>query len=157
MKTIKFAIIGLTLMLSGCVAATGPKLVPLEIQNLQTRSFENELDVVFPSVISVFQDLGYTIKSADKYTGLITAVSTAVSDEATKFWLGTTHISQTSATAFIEEIGKTTRVRISFVAITKKSNYYGRSDENEVPVYIAEVYVNAFDRIDNAIFVRSVD
>ena len=141
-------------MLTGC-ATTGPALTPLEIQSLQTREYEQGKNIVFPSVMSVFQDLGYTIKSADKDTGLITAESAAKSDAASKFWLGISDVSQTSATAFIEEIGKITKVRLNFVTSSKKSYGYGQSDRQDTPILNAEVYKNAFERIENAIFVRS--
>ena len=107
--------------------------------------------------MSVFQDLGYTIKSANKDTGLITAESAAKSDAASKFWLGISDVSQTSATAFIEEIGKMTKVRLNFVTSSKKSYGYGQSDRQDTPILNAEVYKNAFERIGNAIFIRSAN
>jgi hypothetical protein len=155
MKTIKFAIIGLILVLSGCATTSAPTLTPLEIQSLQTREYEHGKNIVFPSVISVFQDLGYTVKSADKDTGLITAESAANSDTASKFWLGISNVSQTSATAFVEEIGKITKVRLSFVTSNRKSYGYGQSDQQDTPILNAEVYRNAFERVESAIFVRS--
>lgn len=157
MNIIKFAIIGLVLVLTGCATTSAPMLTPLEIQNLQTREYEHGKDVVFPSVLSVFQDLGYTVKSADKDTGLITAESAAKSDAASKFWLGISNISQTSATAFIEKIGKITKVRLNFVTSSKKSHGYGQSDRQDTPILNAEVYKNAFERVENAIFVRSAN
>lgn len=157
MKTIKLAVIGLFLVLAGCATTSGPTLTPLEIQSLQTHEYEQGKAIVFPSVLSVFQDLGYTIKSADKDTGLITAESAAKSDAASKFWLGVSNVSQTSATAFIEEIGKFTKVRLSFVTSNKKSYGYGQSDRQDTPILNAEVYKNAFERVENAIFVRSTN
>lgn len=157
MKTIKFAIIGLVLVLAGCATTSAPTLTPLEIQSLQTREYEHGKDIVFPSVLSVFQDLGYTVKSADKDTGLITAESPAKSDAASKFWLGISNVSQTSATAFVEEIGKITKVRLNFVTSNKKSHGYGQTDRQDTPILNAEVYKNAFERIESAIFVRSAN
>jgi uncharacterized lipoprotein len=155
MKTTKLAIIWFFAVLSGCVSPVGPTLTPLEIQSLQTREYEHKKDVVFPSVISVFQDLGYTIKSADKATGFITAESAAKSDFASKFWLGVSNVSQTSATAFIEEIGKITKVRLNFVTSSKKSSAYGQTDRDDTPILDAETYINAFERVESAIFLRS--
>lgn len=155
MKSLRFAFIGLVLLFAGCATTKAPTLTPLEIQSLQTREYERGTDVVFPSVISVFQDLGYIIKSADKETGLITAEGTAKSDQASKFWLGVAKVSQTSATAFIEDIGKMTKVRLNFVVSKKTSSSWGRSDREDTPILDASVYNNAFERIENAIFVRS--
>jgi len=157
MKFLKFALIGLILVVAGCVSTKAPTLTPLEIQSLQTREYEHEKDIVFPSVLSVFQDLGYIVKSADKDTGLITAESAAQSDAASKFWLGVSNVSQTSATAFIEKIGKITRVRLNFVTSSKKSYGYGQSDRQDTPILNVEVYKNAFERVESAIFVRSAN
>jgi len=155
MNNLKFTLISAFIVLTGCVAPSGPTLTPMEIQSLQTREYEDRKDIVFPSVISVFQDLGYTIKNADKDTGLITAESTSKSDFATQFWLGITKVSQTSATAFIEEIGNFTRVRLSFVVSDSSSSIYGQTNRNDTQIFDAEIYRNAFERVENAIFVRS--
>jgi len=144
-----------TLLLSACANSVGPQMTPLEIQSMQTRDFENRKEVVFASVMSVFQDLGYTIKTADLETGLITAQSAAQSTGMSKIFLGYTKVTQTSANAFIERIGSKTRVRLNFVEGEKSSMIYGQTDEEETPILDAQVYQNAFEKIDNAIFVRS--
>ena len=150
-------VVSLALVLAGCVLPEEPQLAPLEIQSLQTREFEAEKDVVFASTMSVFQDLGYIVNSADIETGFITAESTADSSEAAKFWLDMTSVSQTSATAFIERIGDFTRVRLNFVLRTTTSESSGQVDRSDRPILDAEVYQNAFERIDSAIFVRSAN
>ena len=145
----------ITILVSGCATAPQSTLTPMEIQALQTRSYEFKKDIVFPSVMSVFQDLGYTVNSANKDTGLITAESATSSDAASKFWLGITDVSQTKATAFIEQIGSNATVRLNFVTTSKKSGIYGQSDRQDTPILDGNVYQNAFERIENAIFVRS--
>ena len=144
------------LFLVGC-ETTKPtvNLTPLEIQSMQSRSYDHPKDVVFPSVMSVFQDLGYSINSADMATGLITAESTAASNKALKFWLGITKVSQTKANAFIEEISGQTKVRINFVIINKKSFGYGQTDREDNQILTPEPYQNAFEKIENAVFIRS--
>ena len=87
----------------------------------------------------------------------ITAESAAKSDAASKFWLGISNVSQTSATAFVEEIGKITKVRLNFVTSNKKSYGYGQSDRQDTPILNADVYKNAFERVESAIFVRSAN
>ncbi len=146
----------LFILLTGC-ETTNPKvkLTPLEIQSIQSRSYEHSKDVVFPSVMSVFQDLGYSINSADINTGLITAESAADSDKKLKFWLGITKVSQTKANAFIEKIGNETKVRINFVVINKKSFGYGQTDREDEQILNPQPYQNAFEKIENAIFIRS--
>tara|TARA_B100001250_G_C19628634_1_gene712729 strand:- start:129 stop:605 length:477 start_codon:yes stop_codon:yes gene_type:complete len=155
MKKIYLLLPFLFILISGC-ETTKPtvNLTPLEIQSMQSRSYDTGKDIVFPSVMSVFQDLGYSINSADINTGLITAESTADSDKKSKFWLGITKVSQTKANAFIEEIGSETKVRINFVVTKKKSDWYGQTDREDDQILSPEPYQNAFEKIENAIFLR---
>ena len=139
----------------GCSTTNTPKMTPMEIQSLQTRDFETSKDIAFPSVVSVFQDIGYTISSADIASGLIVAESTADSDFASKFWLGVTNVKQTKANAFVEQIGEMTKVRINFVNTQTTSNWYGQDDRQDNQILEADPYRNAFEKIENAIFVRS--
>ncbi len=141
-------------LFSGIANAEQVELMPLQIQNIQTREYEKGVDIVFPSVVSVFQDLGYIIKTADKYSGFINAESP--SQGKNRFWGGanTTH---TAATAFIEKIGKITRVRLNFVDIFVKSSDSGSEKRNDTPILDATIYRNAFERIENAIFIRSAN
>tara|TARA_B100001057_G_scaffold58341_1_gene51734 strand:+ start:556 stop:1032 length:477 start_codon:yes stop_codon:yes gene_type:complete len=156
MKKIYILLPILFVFITGC-ETTKPKvnLTPLDIQSMQSRSYEHSKDLVFPSVMSVFQDLGYSINSADINTGLITAESAANSDKALKFWLGITKVSQTKANAFIEEIGNETKVRINFVVTKKKSFGYGQTDREDEQILTPQPYQNAFEKIENAIFIRS--
>lgn len=131
-----------------------PQMTPLEIQSMQTHSFGASKDVVFRSVVSVFQDLGYSINSADEKTGFISAQGLAKSSAASKFWLGISEVTQTKATAFIEDISHKTQVRLSFVNLNRSSSAYGQSDQKDNQILDAKVYQNAFDKIENAVFVR---
>lgn len=150
---LSFSIILLTL--TGCMMEPEVKLTPLEIQSMQTRTYNHKMDVVFPSVMSVLQDIGYSINTADIQTGLITGESAAESDKASKFWLGISNVSQTKANVFIEELNSETSVRVNFVTTNKKSFGYGQTDREDVQVLSPEPYQNAFEKIENAIFVRS--
>ncbi|MDH5355328.1 MAG: hypothetical protein OEY09_12865 [Gammaproteobacteria bacterium] len=146
----------LILPLAACVAPSKPSLTPLEIQALQTREYEESVDTVFASTISVFQDLGFIVKSADKLSGFITAEGTAKSETAASwFFLVLPNVKQTHATAFIERIGKLTKVRLNFVVTSERSIGWGMTERNDTPVLDSEVYQNAFERIENAIFIRS--
>ena len=90
--------------LSGLSFETKPPLTPLEIQSIQQREYESTKKIVFASAVSVFQDLGYTIKSADITTGFITAESAAKNNLGAQFF-GYSEVKSTfRATAFIEEI-----------------------------------------------------
>ncbi len=159
--------------MTGCVGPQQqkPPMTPLEIQSLQTREFESPKKIVFASVVSVFQDLGYTIKNADLTTGFINAESAAqnasIGPEAEIFIgvlggvLGgqpaqtTQNVEQTVATAFIEEIGDRTRVRLNFVTTRQSSSAQGQNSRRDTPILDVRIYTNAFERIENAIFIRS--
>ena len=151
----------------GCTPP-GPALTPLEIQSLQTREFEHDKAIVFASTMSVFQDLGYIVSSADLDTGLITTESPATSDRAAfparftilpelMIWSDVTRVMQTKATAFIEQIGTRSRVRLNFVVTRQASSPHGQTSRQDTPILDAAIYQNAFERIANAIFVRAGD
>ena len=142
----------------GCVNMMPPEPTPLELQTLQSREYAEDKQVVFSSVMSVLQDLGYTPTSADLETGFISAESAAqggfnlldlLVDDAT--------VVQTRATAYIERIGDSTRVRLSFVEVRSTSSVGGQTDRRDVQVLDPVVYQNAFERIEQAVFVRSAN
>ena len=56
---------------------------------------------------------------------------------------------------FIEEILGKTKVRINFVSTNKKSFGYGQTDRQDKQILAPQAYQNAFEKIENAIFVRS--
>ena len=145
----------LFLTLSACQMEPEINFTPLEIQSMQSRSYDKSKDIVFPSVMSVLQDLGYSIKTADIKTGLITAESTAKSNAAMKFWLGIAEVTQTTADAFIEEINGKTKVRINFINMVKQSSSWGQDDRQDKQILDPAPYQNAFEKVENAIFVRS--
>ena len=149
-------IVSLVLGLAAC-ASSGPQMTPLEIQSMQTRSFEHPKEIVFRSVISVFQDLGYTLQDADLETGLITAESAADSKRWFQAFTGSSKVEQTRATAFVEQIRDTSRVRLNFVEVEKTSSSWGRDDRDDTPILLAEPYQNAFERIETAVFMRIGD
>ena len=172
-NVVKLLLLFLFLSVSGCAdlldeGEDRPKLTPLEVQSLQKRDLETNKDIAFASVVSVFQDLGYTIVSADKDTGFITAESLAdsredsdainlildiLADEDGEYDVTTL---QTKATAFVEEFAKDrTGVRLSFVTSQNRSGVDGQASKQDKQILDAELYRNAFDRIENAIFVRT--
>jgi len=129
----------------------------MEIQAMQTQEFETSKKVAFASVVSVFQDLGYIIDSADIDTGLITANSPS---DSKKDWLftGNTYTSKTRATAFVEPVQQErARIRLNFVAVNHTSSAWGQGSQEDQPILDQEVYRKAFSKIDEAIFVRSAN
>ncbi|WMS88417.1 hypothetical protein [Pleionea litopenaei] len=156
---INICVIALMVSLTSACKTTGmtSSLTPLEIQSLQTREYESTKKIVFPSVISVFQDLGYTIENADIETGLIKSMSATKNNGFLTFMTGATENTQTVANAFIEEIGGIVRVRLTFVTRTRSSSAYGAQDQSDHQILDAKPYQNAFERIENAMFIRSAD
>jgi len=142
--------------LAGCVAsAKRPEMTSLQIQAIQLKEYESTKEIVFPSVVSVFQDIGYIISNADLETGIITAESAAENNPAMAVFLGVSVVKQTKVTAFVEQIGSTTRVRLNFVEIEKSSSGYGQNDRKDMPILDTKIYQNAFNKIGDAIFIRS--
>jgi len=151
------------MILAGCLALVGcastPEATPtsLQVQAYQTKEFEADKSIAFASVISVFQDLGYIVQSADKDTGFITAASPA--GNKTNFWEafgGVSSSGQTKATAFVEQIrpGFTT-VRLNFVDTKSSSSIYGQQAQKDTPITDPKPYQIALGKIEDAIFIRA--
>lgn len=64
----------------GCAVQQKSTKTSLELQAIQAKEFETTKKIAFASVLSVFQDLGYIIGSADFDTGFITAKSQQIAD-----------------------------------------------------------------------------
>ncbi len=144
-------LIFLTLSVSGCVQNYKSAKTSMELQAIQAKNFETNKKIAFASTMSVFQDLGYTIGTADFDTGLITANSPTNQSQGL-FTQNMTHI---KATAFIETIGKFTKVRLNFVTALRTSTAYGMKGGNDSPIEDPIVYQNAFSKILKAIFIRT--
>jgi hypothetical protein len=142
--------------IAGC-ATTSAAPTSLELQSFQAREFETTKTVAFGSVLSVFQDLGYIVASADKDTGFITAASPAGNKTGFLEALsGVSSSGQTKATAFVEEIRPGfTNIRLNFVDTKRSSSIYGQSADQDKPILDPKVYQSAFGKIEDAIFVRS--
>lgn len=132
------------------------ELTGLELQQIQSRDFEVGTDVLFPAVMTVLQDSGYRILSADKDTGLISAQASTESKTTYNIFWGFGKKKKTPVvSAFIENRGPTiSRVRLNFVLSETKSRVYGVSSSDEEPITDPAIYTDAFERIDKEVFVR---
>jgi hypothetical protein len=130
---------------------------PLQIQSFQTREYESSKAAAFGSVLSVFQDLGYIVASADKDTGFITAASPAGDKSSIFEILSDVSVSgQTKATAVVEEIRPGfTSIRLNFVNTRRSSSATGQVSDDDKSILDPQVYQSAFAKIEDAIFVRS--
>ncbi len=128
----------------------------LELQQLQSRDFEADKDMVFGAVMSVLQDSGYRIQAADKDTGLITGVASTKAKTTFVPFVGFGKSKKSPiVSAFIENSAPGhVRARLSFVLAKVKSNGYGAGPEDEEPIYDPSVYKDAFEKIEQAIFIR---
>ncbi len=143
---------------AGCVNMMPPEPTPLELQTLQSREYADSKQAVFSSVMSVFQDMGYTPTNADLETGFISAESAAKGGfNLLDLLIEDATVVQTRATAYIERIGDASRVRLSFVEVRRTSSEDGQSDRHDVQVLDQAVYQNAFERIEQALFLRSAN
>ena len=149
--------------LSACIKLGDPEpeLTSLDVQSIQKRDYDVNHAVAFTSVLSVFQDLGYIIDGADKETGFITAHSPA--KDAGFGWVdlfiddedGDIAVTrQTKSTAVIEALNEErTSIRLNFVVGETQSSGQGTATRDE-PILEADIYRNAFDKIEDAIFIR---
>jgi len=150
----RFAILLANLVLGGflCGCQTGgPQKSSLELQAFQKREFNTSKQTAFASTVSVFQDLGYTIRAADIQTGLIQAQS-----PTKNFVFFGSHMSNTEATAFVEEVSTNrTTIRLNFVQASESSSGYGMKSKSDKPIVNPVVYDNAFGKIQEAVFIRT--
>jgi hypothetical protein len=137
------------------VVAKEKKVSGLELQQIQARDFEVPKGTAFSAVMTVLQDDGYRIGSADKDTGLITGQA---STESKMTWMPFVGFGKKKRTpvvsAYIEDRSPTmTRIRLNFVMGRFNSNQYG-ADAGERPITDPTVYKDAFEKIEQAIFIR---
>jgi lipopolysaccharide export system protein LptA len=142
---------------SPAVAKKAPQLTPIEIQALQSHEYETTKEILFASTVSVFQDLGYQLDNADLPSGFITA-SSAIENK-TSFWevMGSASSSGNSkVTAFVEQLGsERAKIRLNFTNSKTTSSLYGQNAKQEKKVLDPATYQAAWEKIDEAVFVRS--
>jgi len=132
-----------------------PQLSSLALQQIQSRDYEAGKDVSFPAVMTVLQDSGYRIAEADKDTGLITGTASTKSVTTYNIFWGLGKKKRTPVvSAFIEDRGKGSRVRLNFVLTTSKNRIYGVGSADEEPINDPAIYRDAFEKIEKEIFVR---
>lgn len=150
------ALLAVSAMISPALAKKAPQMSPLALQQMQTRDYEMGKIVSFPSVMTILQDSGYRIQAADKDTGLITATASTNSKMTWAPFVGFGRSKKTPVvSAFIEDRGRGSRVRLNFVMAKTKNGAYGASWSDEEPIVDAAVYRDAFERIDREIFTRA--
>ncbi|MHC5212070.1 MAG: hypothetical protein ACYTG2_15230 [Planctomycetota bacterium] len=136
----------LFIALASC--ATQPQLTSLQKQELQSREFENAKRPTFNGCVSVLQDIGYIIDTADFDTGVISARGESESN----LFLGEF---QTRVSIFVQEWGPSrSKVRATFVQHRTSHGQYGSTYETDETIYDAAVYQNFFNELGKTLFVQ---
>jgi hypothetical protein len=132
-----------------------PEISGLALQQIQSRDYEVGKVITFPAVMTVLQDSGYRIEAADRDTGLITGVASTKGVTTYNIFWGLGKKKKTPVvSAFIEDRGAGSRIRLNFVLSTTKSRIYGAGSSDEEPITDPAAYQDAFERIDKEVFVR---
>jgi hypothetical protein len=157
---LKVLFVSVIILSSQVTAVAKPKVAEpsgLELQQIQSRDLEGVYDIVFPAVLSVLQDEGYVLTSADKATGLVTGRGQSKSGLSYNIWTGIGRKNQfTNVSAFIEPLNATiSKVRLNFVASRNNSGAYGINSNDDKMITDGLIYSNAFEKIEQAIFVRT--
>jgi hypothetical protein len=152
MKNTLWFVLVISVIVSGCETMPEQTKSPLELHAIQSKEFEIGKKIAFAATLSVFQDLGYIVSSANLDTGLITAKSPTKQNFVPFVGQRMTDI---KATAFVEEIVQNrTKVRLNYVNSSQTSSGYGMKGEREFPIETPEMYQDTFTKIQQAIFIR---
>lgn len=139
--------------LVGCASnlVKGPERTTLELQQLQTREYDTTVKLAVSAVMSVFQDCGYVVSTADLETGLVVAKSPSTQRMVAFNGRFTNY---EKATALVEQVAKNrVRIRVSVLQYERITGA-GMTGEEEIPRTDAEVYQNIFAKIQKAIFLK---
>jgi len=134
-------------------------MTSLQIEAIQAKTFDADKKTAFNSVMSVLQDLGYIISSANFDTGFITGESPnrhrSGGDIVASILVGVSTEAKTAVTVSIEEIQPNkTRVRLNFVERSRMYQQDGPQQSQDTVIMNPTIYNNAFNKIGDAIFIR---
>jgi hypothetical protein len=151
-RIIIFLVLSIIILLAGCATPEKPQMTSLQLQSMQARTFDTTKRLAFDSTVTVFQDMGYIVSSANFDTGFVTAESPT----KTKFSFldGGRVIRRTKTTAFIRKLanGKA-KIRLNFVNHKEVPLKDGQKIIEDEAVETPVVYQNAFNKIRECLFV----
>ena len=158
---------------AGCtLVGPKPELTPLELQALQTREFNARYPAAFSATLSVLQDLGYIVESADKEAGYITARGeykpARGESGGGSLWgrlervLSDVVDSSLQLTASVESIApERARVRVNMIAKVTRAHetpheggVHSQRKTESFSLTEPERYQRFFERLDAALFIR---
>ena len=144
------ACIGLCLALSACMPRV-PTLTPLQVQLMQTKTYNVTKKQLFNAVVAVLQNQSYTIESANLNTGFVRANS-ATHQQAESIFRELSSAPPLpnyffAASAFVTQLGPhKAHVRISIVKSAGSAT---------TPVLKAPVYQQFFTHVQQELFVST--
>ena len=154
-KLVLIATLSALAITSPASARKKPEISGLALQQIQARDYEAPKAISFPAVMTVLQDAGYRIASADRDTGLITGAASTNSKMHYSLFGGFGRSKKTPmVSVFVEDRGPGSRVRLNFVLAKTKSTIYGMSSSDEEPLTDTVIYQDAFEKIEKEIFMR---
>ncbi len=126
----------------------------MQIQAYQSHEFETTKRIAFDATMSILQDAGFIIESADFETGFITGKGTTQS--RLDLWWGpmSEHVRMT---AFIEQrTSSLARVRLNLVESSQRKSVWNLAQDviNEVGIRDPQAYQLLFEKMDQTIFVK---
>jgi hypothetical protein len=150
--SIIFIVFNILILIPGCVSPEKPQMTSLQLQSMQARTFDTTKRLAFDSTVTVFQDMGYIISSANFDTGFLTAESPTKTDFS--FLDGGRVIKRTKATAFVRQLanGKA-KIRLNFVNHKEVPMKDGQKIVQDEAVETPVIYQNAFNKIRECLFV----
>ncbi len=139
---------------SSCTVPPKIKQSQMQIQAYQSHEFEATKRIAFDATMSILQDAGFIIESADFETGFITGKGTTQSRP--DLWWGAMN-EHVKVTAFIEQrTSSLARVRLNLVESSQRKSVWNLAQDviNEAGVRDPKVYQQLFEEIGQAIFVK---
>ncbi|MCK4608753.1 MAG: hypothetical protein KAT71_04665 [Gammaproteobacteria bacterium] len=149
-------------LLVGCnLLAPKPKMNPLQLQDMQTHQFHANKTATYNAITTVLQNQGYTIKSSNFDTGLITAQGLASGSSSegivSNLLFGSSDEGSADTTyflisAYIETINQnTTSARFNLIAVEKTAEKHGAKTETDTQIQKPDTYQKIFTKIEQNI------
>jgi hypothetical protein len=151
--TLSLASAILLVALSGCGTPPAAPQTSLELQSIQSKDFSATKQGGFDATLSVLQDAGYVIESADFNSGFITGKAPTKSN--TDFWYGAMNKGGKVTATISVRNENTARIRLNFVAYQQRKSTWNPSQDviNESPITEPALYQKVFAKIEEALFI----
>ncbi|MBC6445183.1 MAG: hypothetical protein GDA50_07140 [Alphaproteobacteria bacterium GM202ARS2] len=158
-----------------------PPLTPVDIEQIQSRSFASSAESVFKATLGALQGLGYIVGNANMEAGFLSATTPrevidaprgngfieallaaaligATLDEPHPYG-GRHHVPADKVTrhvrlsANVRQRGTKSVLRVSLVEVLDRASGRGQTSGVDTPIYDRDVYEKIFQRIEDELFV----